>query len=177
MASLTPALAVSSCGCFLPDLTRFTRLQCGGARHAHCMSFLEKGCQRADHPISVDPANSIRRLGFTRWYERRLIEGHVWLVCALLCVIVALVCLEELKFRDSAMRVFMNLSTMLATFAVGWYGLDRFFKILREVILISERATCTGCGTYARFALISQYRAKCKKCGHEWKLLDPDAGA
>ena len=35
-ASLTPALAVSSCGCFLPDLTRFTRLQCGGARRNHC---------------------------------------------------------------------------------------------------------------------------------------------
>ena len=35
MASLTPALAVSSCGCFLPDLTRFTRLQCGGARRVH----------------------------------------------------------------------------------------------------------------------------------------------
>ena len=35
MASLTPALAGSSCGCFLPDLTRFTRLQCGGARRCH----------------------------------------------------------------------------------------------------------------------------------------------
>ena len=32
MASLTPALAVSGCGCFLPDLTRFTELQCGKAR-------------------------------------------------------------------------------------------------------------------------------------------------
>jgi len=29
---LPPALAVSSCGCFLPDLTRFTTLQCGEAR-------------------------------------------------------------------------------------------------------------------------------------------------
>ena len=31
--ALPPALAVSSCGCFLPDLTRFTTLQCGEARH------------------------------------------------------------------------------------------------------------------------------------------------
>ena len=35
--ALSPALAVSSCGCFLPDLTRFTRLQCGGARQMYCM--------------------------------------------------------------------------------------------------------------------------------------------
>ena len=27
-----PALAATGCGCFLPDLTRFTRLQCGEAR-------------------------------------------------------------------------------------------------------------------------------------------------
>ena len=30
--ALPPALAGAGCGCFLPDLTRFTRLQCGEAR-------------------------------------------------------------------------------------------------------------------------------------------------
>src|SRR5204863_10104039 len=30
--ALPPALAAISCGCFLPDLTRFTGLQCGEAR-------------------------------------------------------------------------------------------------------------------------------------------------
>ena len=30
--ALPPALAGHSCGCFLPDLTRFTTLQCGEAR-------------------------------------------------------------------------------------------------------------------------------------------------
>src|SRR5574340_762277 len=30
-----PALAVNSCGCFLPDLTRFTTLRCGAARRRH----------------------------------------------------------------------------------------------------------------------------------------------
>ena len=32
VASLTPALTVNGCGCFLPDLTRFTTLQCGETR-------------------------------------------------------------------------------------------------------------------------------------------------
>ena len=27
----------------------------------------------------MEPADSIGRLGFARWYERRLIEGHAWL--------------------------------------------------------------------------------------------------
>ena len=29
-----PALAENSCGCFLPDLTRFTTMQCGAARRS-----------------------------------------------------------------------------------------------------------------------------------------------
>src|ERR1051325_8940626 len=30
--AVPPALAENSCGCFLPDLTRFTTMQCGAAR-------------------------------------------------------------------------------------------------------------------------------------------------
>src|SRR6185503_12192555 len=52
LASLTPALAVSSCGCFLPDLTRFTRLQCGGARRVHCMPSSWQHGTRGQHPPS-----------------------------------------------------------------------------------------------------------------------------
>jgi len=36
VASLTPALTVNGCGCFLPDLTRFTTLQCGETRRREC---------------------------------------------------------------------------------------------------------------------------------------------
>ena len=32
----------------------------------------------------MEPARSIGRLGFRKWYERRLIESHAWLVTALL---------------------------------------------------------------------------------------------
>ena len=33
--ALTPALVTIRCGCFLPDLTRFTGLPCGEARRAY----------------------------------------------------------------------------------------------------------------------------------------------
>src|SRR5215210_797933 len=32
--AVPPALAENSCGCFLPDLTRFTTMQCGAARRS-----------------------------------------------------------------------------------------------------------------------------------------------
>ncbi|MEY3942564.1 MAG: hypothetical protein RLZZ133_254 [Pseudomonadota bacterium] len=34
--AVPPALARTRCGCFVPDLTRFTGLQCGAARQLKC---------------------------------------------------------------------------------------------------------------------------------------------
>jgi hypothetical protein len=34
--AVPPALARTRCGCFVPDLTRFTGLQCGAARRLKC---------------------------------------------------------------------------------------------------------------------------------------------
>jgi len=48
----------------------------------------------------MEPADSIRRLGFARWYERSLIEGHVWLITVLFCLIAIAACMEELSFVD-----------------------------------------------------------------------------
>lgn len=36
--ALTAALAKVGCGCFVPDLTRFTIPQCAGARHPELYS-------------------------------------------------------------------------------------------------------------------------------------------
>src|SRR5712691_7218475 len=66
MACLTwhlqsPALAAS-----FPELTTFTRLQ-WGSRRAYCKSTgLEIGLRWADHHGCMEPADSIRRLGFAR---------------------------------------------------------------------------------------------------------------
>ena len=38
-------------------------------------------------PGSMEPADSISRLGFARWYERQLIEGHAWFVSGFACMI------------------------------------------------------------------------------------------
>ena len=35
----------------------------------------------------MEPADSISRLGFSRWYERRLIEAHAWFISAFICVV------------------------------------------------------------------------------------------
>ena len=121
----------------------------------------------------MEPADSIRRLGFARWYERRLIEGHAWFISGFICMIAIAACMEELSFRGSIARLLFYVSLVAAAAAIGIYGLVRYQKILVEAEQLGEQATCRACGAYARFRLISQSDVRCRKCDHEWRLIQP----
>ena len=122
----------------------------------------------------MEPADSIGRLGFSRWYERRLIEGHAWFVSAFICVIAIAACAEELAFRGSIGRLFLYVLIILGAAATAIYGMVRYHQILGEAERIGEHATCGGCGAYARFRMISPSEARCRKCNHEWRLIPPE---
>lgn len=122
----------------------------------------------------MEPADSIRRLGFARWYERRLIESHAWLISGILCLILILACLEELSFRGSVSRLLAYAAVVTPAVVLGIYSLMRYQKILVEAEQLGERASCGTCGAYARFSLISPSNVRCRKCEHEWRLILPD---
>ena len=119
----------------------------------------------------MEPADSIRRLGFARWYERRLIEGHLWFVSGFMCMIAIAACMEELSFKGSVARLLFYALIVAASAAIGIFGLVRYQTILFEAERLGEHATCGGCGAYARFRLISQSEVRCRKCDHEWCLI------
>jgi len=121
----------------------------------------------------MEPADSIRRLGFARWYERRLIEGHAWFISGFVCITAIAACMEELSFRGSVARLLFYVIVVAAAAAIGIYGLVRYQKILAEAELLGEHATCGACGAYARFRLVSPSQVRCRKCDHEWCLIQP----
>jgi hypothetical protein len=121
----------------------------------------------------MEPADSIRRLGFARWYERRLIEGHAWFISVVFCIIAIAACMEELSFRGSVARLLAYVTLVAASVAIGIYGMLRYQKILTEAEQLGEHATCPGCGAYARFRLISPSQVRCRKCENEWRLIQP----
>src|SRR5260221_7320874 len=125
-----------------------------------------------DYHGHMEPADSIRRLGFARWYERRLIEGHAWFVSGFICITAIAACFEELSFRGSLLRSLAYVVVVMAAAAIGIYGLMRYQQILIEAEQLGEHATCGTCGAYARFTLISASRVRCRKCDHEWRLID-----
>jgi hypothetical protein len=122
----------------------------------------------------MEPADSIRRLGFARWYERRLIEGHAWFISGFMCLVAIAASMEELGERGSVSKLLFNVMIIAAALAIGIYGLVRYQRILTEAEALGEHATCRACGAYARFRLISHSEVRCRKCDHEWRLIQPD---
>ena len=128
----------------------------------------------ADYDLRMEPADSIGRLGFARWYERRLIEGHAWFISGFVCMVAIAACVEELAFRGSFARLLFYVVVILGAAATGIYGMIRYHQILAEAERIGEQATCPACNTYARFKLVSACNARCRKCAHEWRLIEPE---
>lgn len=119
----------------------------------------------------MEPARSIGRLGFRKWYERRLIESHAWLVTALLCAIVIAVSLEVLSFRQPLLSWLGNAGLVFIAGLIVWHGVRRFLFILREAEHFGSQSTCGACRRYGLFSVIAeapQMTVRCRKCGHQW---------
>jgi hypothetical protein len=121
--------------------------------------------------MTAEPARSIEKLGFRRWYERQLIECHLWLVTCLLCALAALALIDGLDFRAEFFTSLLRGSMAFAAGLVSWITLMRYVSMLVRANRLAEHATCSNCGEYGRFALLDgQARVRCRGCGHEWLL-------
>jgi hypothetical protein len=132
------------------------------------------------------PAFDIRRLGFKRWFERQLIESHVYLVTAFLCLTLVLAAFEELGSKTGTIERAGMLALILAGGALGLLSWERYRTILLRALQLSECSVCERCRAYARFSVLDSargdvqdgeqvrggtwLRVKCKSCGHEWTM-------
>jgi len=120
----------------------------------------------------MEPADSIERIGFRRWYERQLLKGHGWFLVGLLCVLASAAGLGELRDHASLLARFAIGAGILAAGLAGFYALLRYLSMLARTLRISEHATCRVCKAYGRFGMLSATRVRCRKCGNEWLLID-----
>ena len=137
----------------------------------------------------MDIIEGIRKLGFRRWYERRLIEAHAYLVTGFLALILAVAFLElrgETAAGGERMTYLMSAVASLGGGIVAWL---RYHRMLTLVEWAGEQATCPACGEYGRLRLLAAsphaptgdrdsdlaaeiplLHVACRACGNEWDI-------
>lgn len=113
------------------------------------------------------------RLGFKKWYERRLIEAHSWLVTALLCAVFVETSLEDIGSRGHGLAWLGAAGGIFVGGLIVWHGLRRFFSLLVEAERYASQSTCATCKAYARFDILREHpkiNVRCRRCGHEWSM-------
>ena len=129
----------------------------------------------------MDIASRIRKMGFRKWYERQLIDGHLWRVSGFLALIMMLIAIEVVPFRRSATGLLLLTLIALAGGGICVVAWRRFTRTLFVAEHLAERAVCPGCAAYARFTIEAAAEApeavagwrlalRCRQCGTAWTL-------
>ena len=135
----------------------------------------------------MELAEGIRKIGFRRWYERQLIESHLYLISAFMCLVTVLACLEGFSLRTPAWETFMRFVAMMAGVAICMWTVRRYLTMLAVAEYVAERSVCEKCATYRGLELsgvvarpadprddgdeaLPPVGVRCRKCGHEWTI-------
>ena len=135
----------------------------------------------------MELSEGIRRVGFRRWYERQLIESHLYLVTWFLSLIVVLACLEGFSFRAPGWEPVLRLAAMIGGVAFCIWSLRRYFTALGFAVHAANCSVCAKCAAYGLLELTeirylrhagpverdagavpSAVAVRCRKCGNEW---------
>jgi hypothetical protein len=120
------------------------------------------------------PAANIGKLGFRRWHERQLLEGHLWLATGLLCTVAVGALLEALSFNGPLLERLATLATAFAAGLIACYAFYAYARIVIRAQRLADRSTCERCGSYGRYALVAAspeaMSVRCRDCGHEWQI-------
>jgi hypothetical protein len=139
----------------------------------------------------MELSEGIRKIGFRRWYERQLIESHLYLISGVLCLFMAIACLEDFSLRAPGWETLLRFVAMIAGSAVCLWTLRRYLWMLGLAEHAAERSVCEKCATYRGLELSGKLSGKvrpvspehgeageslppvgvrCRKCGHEWTI-------
>ena len=122
----------------------------------------------------MDPAGSIGKLGFRRWYERQLYASHAWLVACLFSAFGMFALLEDLSWHVGGVQAALVLMAAFVAGGIAWYALSRYLRMLLRAQHLAERSTCEACGTFGQYRLVGatpRYMiVSCRKCGREWRI-------
>lgn len=127
-------------------------------------------------------AGGIRKLGFRRWYERQLIEGHVYFVTGFLSGVMIMAGLEQLSVRGPPGQFQEMLALTVGGFFLAVWSLRRYHRILDRAEWHGEQSTCPQCKTYGALEVVESggeraddtgewLKVRCRRCDHRWHMV------
>lgn len=124
--------------------------------------------------VSDEQMVRLARMGFRRWYERLLIESHLWLAACFICMIVVAAGMELLADRHGAGKFLLDALLILGGVAMAWVSWRRYARTMVAAEAIGGQAVCSHCQHYG-FRLVQPgdpvaATARCPKCSHQWLL-------
>jgi hypothetical protein len=135
----------------------------------------------------MTPAEGIVKLGFRRWYERQLIEGHMYFVSCFLAMILLAATLEQIDWRGPWLQLLYMLGIVVAAAGVCFASLRQYNFLLARAECLGSQSSCGQCGVYGVLHVLDSahapggapvlrrsdnawIRVRCKKCGNEWRM-------
>lgn len=124
----------------------------------------------------MSSASTIRRVGFRKWYERELMQGHANLVLLLFATLGLLGSVEVYSPKLGLGDQLQIIAAALASAAIGFWAMRRYLYKLNHAEFVAHQAVCGGCQTYAKFDAVDERGADsplkvcCRRCGHRWEI-------
>jgi hypothetical protein len=134
----------------------------------------------------MTPAQGIEKLGFRRWYERQLIEGHVHFITCFLCMILIAVALDQIDWHGPVLQQIFVFAALIGSGVLCVTSLRRYSFLLVRAEMLGSQSSCKQCSAYGVLQVLgagesevsshvrgtdnSWIWVRCKKCGHDWRM-------
>lgn len=136
----------------------------------------------------MDTLGRIRILGFKKWYERQLVESHLYLTSCFLGIIAVAASIELFGAREGRLGQVLSLAIGLGGVWVCLFCWERYKRIMLVAEHIGDHAHCPECSAYAKFSVVEAGKAlheepaniedpkevwlkvHCRKCGKDWTI-------
>jgi hypothetical protein len=119
--------------------------------------------------------DSVKRIGFRKWYERQLLSSHAHMVLAFLSAIAIVGSMEAFRTSQGDSRL-VDVLFVVVSAAIGIWAIRRYLFLLMRAEATANQASCPDCGDYGRFSVVG-HRARlretdvrCRKCSRDWVI-------
>lgn len=120
--------------------------------------------------------DSVKRIGFRKWYERQLLSSHAHMVLAFLSAIAIVGSMEAFRTSKAADDRLVDVLFIVVSAAIGIWALRRYLFLLMRAEATANQASCPDCGDYGRFSVVGQRArlreidVRCRKCSRDWVI-------